>query len=127
MALTRREDTLARRGLGDEAFQSLLRALHPDRERAAERYEDIRVRLQGFFTWRGSRWPEEMADETIDRVARRLAGGEQIRSSEIGRDFLGVARNVIREAWHADRTRAAQALAMAPVEGQRPVDAVAES
>jgi hypothetical protein len=43
---------------------------------------------------RGARWADELTDETIDRVARRLAGGETIRAADIGRYFLGVARNV---------------------------------
>lgn len=129
MALTRRQDAHARRALGEDAFQSLLAALHPDRERAAEKYEEIRLRLHGFFTWRGARWPEEMADETIDRVARRLAGGEVIRAGEIGRYFLGVARNVLREAWHGERTRAAQAAEAGPLEGRGdgPGDAMEET
>jgi len=130
MPLTRRQDADAR-GLGEEAFQSLLDALHTDHERAAERYEEIRLRLHGFFTWRGSRWPEEMADETIDRVARRLAGGEVIRATEIGRYFLGVARNVLREAWHSERARAAQAAAGGPaghgLAGTAPGDGLAEA
>jgi DNA-directed RNA polymerase specialized sigma24 family protein len=90
------------------AFQALLRALHEDRDQAAHRYEEMRRRLHGFFSWRGARWPEELADETIDRVARRLAAGETIRTAEIGRYFLGVARNVLRESWPRESARAAQ-------------------
>jgi DNA-directed RNA polymerase specialized sigma24 family protein len=85
------------------SFDALLSALHPDRETAAERYQAIRERVQRFFAWRGARWPDELADETIDRVARRLAGGEIIRTADVARYFLGVARNVLREAWQRDK------------------------
>jgi DNA-directed RNA polymerase specialized sigma24 family protein len=88
-----------------EAFDALLRALHPQRDTAAERYEEMRRRLRRFFVWRGTRWPDELTDETIDRVGRRLAGGETIRAADVGRYFLGVARNVLREAWEQERQR----------------------
>jgi DNA-directed RNA polymerase specialized sigma24 family protein len=92
------------------SFEALLRALHPEREQAAQKYAEVRSRLEGFFTWRGARWPDELTDETIDRVARRVAGGEVIRAAEVGRYFLGVARNVLREAWQRERTRPEHAL-----------------
>jgi DNA-directed RNA polymerase specialized sigma24 family protein len=86
-------------------FEALLRALHPERERAAEGYEAIRQRLRRFFRWRGARWPDELTDETLDRVARRVAEGEVIRAPDVGRYFLGVARNVLRESWQRERQR----------------------
>lgn len=85
--------------LSREDFDLLLRALDPERERAGERYEAIRGRLLRFFLSRNAPHPEALADETFDRVCRRLAQGEVIRASDPGRYFLGVARNVAREAW----------------------------
>ena len=41
------------RGLTAEGFEALLAMLHPDRETAGERYEDIRRRLVRLFEWRG--------------------------------------------------------------------------
>jgi DNA-directed RNA polymerase specialized sigma24 family protein len=87
------------------AFEALLEALGPDREQAGARYEAVRARLLRFYTWRGARAPEELADEAFDRVSRRLAEGEVIRTADVGRYFLGVARNVLREAWDRDRRR----------------------
>lgn len=92
-------------GASGPAFEALLRALHPERERAAEKYEEIRQRLRRFFRWRGARWADELTDETIDRVGRRVAGGEVIRAPDVGRYFLGVARNVLRESWQRERQR----------------------
>jgi DNA-directed RNA polymerase specialized sigma24 family protein len=94
----------ARRSPTDAAaFEALLRALHPEPERAAEKYEQIRYRLRRFFIWHGARWPDELTDETFDRVAGRLAGGEIIRGADAGRYCLGVGRNILREAWRRER------------------------
>jgi DNA-directed RNA polymerase specialized sigma24 family protein len=90
-------------GARASAFEALLRALHADRDRAAEKYEEMRQRLRRFFRWGGARWPDELTDDTLDRVARRVAGGEVIRSPDVGRYFLGVARNVLRESWQRER------------------------
>jgi DNA-directed RNA polymerase specialized sigma24 family protein len=86
-------------------FDLLLRALDPERERAGERYEAIRGRLLRFFLSRNAPQPEELADETFDRVCRKLAQGEVIRAADAGLYFLGVARNVAREAWHQQAKR----------------------
>ena len=36
------------------SLDALLRALHPDRDRAAVEYEQLRKRLTGLLTWWGS-------------------------------------------------------------------------
>ena len=77
----------------------MLTLLAPDRERAGEEYEAIRSKLVKFFRWRGWPRPEELVDETIDRVSWRLAEGEVIRQADPFLYFHGVAKNVLREAW----------------------------
>lgn len=57
------------------------------------------MKLVRFFLHRGHPRAEELADETLDRVSRKLAGGEVIRAPDIGPYVLGVGRNVLREAW----------------------------
>jgi DNA-directed RNA polymerase specialized sigma24 family protein len=85
--------------LNPEAFHALLAALDPDQERAAERYESIRRKLITFFENRGCLIPEELTDETFDRVARRLAQGVTI---SIPNSYCyGVARHVLQEYWKA--------------------------
>ena len=79
------------------SFDRLLSLLDSDRERAGERYELIRQKLTKFFQWRGCSEPEEYADRTIDRVARKVGEGAEIRSSEAYAFFHGVAVNVLRE------------------------------
>ena len=83
-------------GLTQEAFDHLLAALGDDRDRAAERYERARTKLVKFFAWERCDDPEDRADETMNRVARRLSEGEQIGNPE---GYLyGVARLLLREA-----------------------------
>jgi DNA-directed RNA polymerase specialized sigma24 family protein len=84
-------------GLTPEAFAALLTQLDPDPERAGELYETIRRKLVRLFEWRGCVSPEDLADETINRVARRLAEGVELRSSDPYGYFCGVAHLVYKE------------------------------
>jgi DNA-directed RNA polymerase specialized sigma24 family protein len=58
--------------LTQEAFDGLLSWLDPDRERAGEKYEEIRRALTRRFQQLGCAGPEELVNETFDRVARKL-------------------------------------------------------
>src|SRR5437773_826195 len=84
------------RALTSAAFHRLLARLDPDPQRAGEKYEALRRRLVAFFEWRGAPWPEEHADETIDRVAKRAAEDEAVINVEAY--AVGVARMVLLEA-----------------------------
>ena len=55
-----------------EHFDALLAWLHPNREQAGKIYEDIRSMLIKGFQSHGCAKPEDLVDETIDRVARKL-------------------------------------------------------
>ena len=85
--------------LSPKAFEKLLAALGPEREQAGETYERIRQRLLRFFEWRRADCPEDLTDRTIDRVGKRLEGGDTIRASDPAAYFYGVARNVLKEHW----------------------------
>jgi DNA-directed RNA polymerase specialized sigma24 family protein len=74
----------------------LLERLDADRERAGEKYEALRRRLTGYFEWRGAPHPEEHADETLDRLMRRLEQGERI--DNLAAYAHGMARRVVSEA-----------------------------
>lgn len=87
--------------LDADAFEKLLAVFDPDRERAAERYELVRAKLISFFEYRGARDAEDLADETLNRVARRLAEGVVVSAAEVRNYVFGVARNVLREVWSA--------------------------
>lgn len=85
-------------------FEALLHGLDPDRDAAGARYEILRLKLCRYFAYRGQPGAEELADETLDRVGRRLARGEELRADPSA-FALGVARNVLREAWDRQRRR----------------------
>ena len=83
--------------LQQEDFDRLLAWLDDDRETAGMEYEKIRRRLTTIFASRGCRVPEELTDETMDRVARRVADIQQTYSGSRVLYFLGVANNVHHE------------------------------
>lgn len=78
-----------------QAFDRLLECLGPERESAALAYERLRLRLVKFFTWERCADPDGCADEALNRVARRLEQGADVRQVE--RFTLGVARMVLLE------------------------------
>lgn len=83
--------------LEQEDFDRLIAWLDADPAGAALTYERIRWRLIAILASRGCAVPEELADETIDRVARRVA---DIQDSYVGDKaiyFLGVMTNVHHE------------------------------
>lgn len=89
--------------LTSEGFEKFLAVLAREREAAGEQYELVRLKLVKYFELRMTANPDDLADETIDRVARRLAGGERIASPEVMRYVYGVARNVLLESWKSEQ------------------------
>ncbi|MEJ7712917.1 MAG: hypothetical protein WKF84_24510 [Pyrinomonadaceae bacterium] len=92
----------------------LLNGLDADRERAGDKYEELRRILIRFFEWRGAPFPEEQADETFNRVARRLDEGVKIKN--IGGYCYEVARLVVPGITQGSRQQAHGARAR-PCEG----------
>lgn len=80
-----------------EAFDKLLAWLDPDRKKAGDKYEKIRLRLIRIFACRGSSEPEQLADETIDRVMSKIDWLVENYVGDALLYFCGVARNVLRE------------------------------
>lgn len=92
--------------LTQESFDALLDWLDADRDRAGHKYEDIRTRLIRVFICRACCDPEDLADESINRVCKRLA---DIKTEYVGDPlpyFYGVAKKVYMESL---RRRPAQA------------------
>ncbi|HYK03159.1 MAG TPA: hypothetical protein VE974_15475 [Thermoanaerobaculia bacterium] len=77
-------------------LDQLLSALDPDRDFAGTRYRELHHRLTGFFAWQNNARPEDRADEVMDRVMRKLDGGERINS--VPAFAFGVARLLLSEA-----------------------------
>ena len=81
--------------LTQDAFDRLLIALGGDRDSGGEKYLEIRTNLTRFFEWRGCSFPEDHADETFNRIAKKLDEGEQILNPP--GYAMGVARLLLLE------------------------------
>jgi DNA-directed RNA polymerase specialized sigma24 family protein len=104
-----------------ETFDKLLLCLHPDRERAGEEYELLRLKLLEYFRVRACLSAEDLADETLNRLAKKIAGGEEIR--DVLRYCYGLARWVWIE--YLKRPDAnSEPLDNAPVPGFMPPDSL---
>jgi DNA-directed RNA polymerase specialized sigma24 family protein len=77
-------------------FEELLRRLDPNRDQAGELYETLRRRLIKFFEWNSCSPAEDLADETLDRVAQKLTV-EAIH--DLHAFAAGVAKRVRQEAY----------------------------
>ena len=85
--------------MANTPFDDLLAWLDPDRDVAAQKYETIRAGLIRIFVTKGFSDAEDLADEAIARVTRRLP---EIRDDYVGdpaRYFIGVARYLILEQY----------------------------
>ena len=94
-------DARTKKELTLEKFRDFLDWLSPDRDRAGEEYERLRFRLCTFFSQRRCSYPDELADETINRVILKV--GEETIENKIGYCY-GVARNIYRESLRKERT-----------------------
>ena len=80
--------------LTQDAFDRLLDWLNADRNRAGIRYEEIRSRLIKVFIGRGCMAAEDLADETINRVAARIGDVARDYEGDPASYFYGVCQNV---------------------------------
>ncbi len=87
--------------ISQAAFDRFLSSLDPDRELAGERYEALRRNLIHLFIWRGCGEPEDHADETINRLIRKIDEGEEIR--DLISYAHGVARHVLLEIFKSQQ------------------------
>ncbi len=87
--------------LTQEAFDKLLLALGDDRDSGSQKYLEIRTHLTRFFEWRGCSFPEDHADETINRVAKKIAEGEEILNPS--GYAMGVARLLLLEIFKSQQ------------------------
>jgi DNA-directed RNA polymerase specialized sigma24 family protein len=78
-----------------ENFAALLAALGDTPQERGTQYEALRSKLGFFFSRRSLQLPEDLADEVLDRLARRIAEGVEI--SSVQAFALGIARYVAQE------------------------------
>jgi DNA-directed RNA polymerase specialized sigma24 family protein len=82
--------------LTQTSFDQFLGVLDSDRDAAGHKYEGMRIRAVKYFEWRACRGADMLADETLDRIARKLEAGEQIK--DLLKYTYGVARLVYFES-----------------------------
>lgn len=102
-----------------EAFDLLLASLDADREQAGRKYEHIRHKLVKYFEWRGAALPDAQVDETINRVALKIASGVDVHNLDAY--FYGVARLIFIESLRA-REKEQEALKQTAAAGPQTAD-----
>lgn len=85
-------------------FRALLARLDADPERAGAEFERLRRTLTRFFDWRGAGFPDECADETLDRLIAKVGEGTAVL--DVGAMAHGIARLVLMEEYRARGRRA---------------------
>lgn len=83
--------------LNRQAFETMLDWLDKDREVAGKKYEAIRLRLIKVLHYRGCLRSEELADEVIDRVVRKIDALAETYQGDPAHYFLSVANKVYLE------------------------------
>jgi DNA-directed RNA polymerase specialized sigma24 family protein len=83
--------------LSGPALERLLDWLDEGKHSGGQSYLDLRQRLVAYFDRKNCRWPDDLADETLNRVARRLEEEGEIVSETAARYCYIVARFVFHE------------------------------
>src|SRR5687767_5156883 len=79
-----------------EALNKLLEHFSANREEAGRQYNLMGLKLARYFEWRSCPLSEDLAEETISRVARRIDEGEKVTNLQAY--FFSVARLVFMES-----------------------------
>ena len=91
--------------LSSDAFEALLQWLSSDREEAGKCYEEIRHKLIRIFACRGCGESDILADETINRVARKVGELVTTYKGDPKLYFYGVAKKIHLEQLKKARPR----------------------
>jgi len=83
--------------LSPEALGHFLLLLDADIVKAGQKYERLRLKLIRLFEWRGCVFADDLADETINRVVRKIEGGVDLADGEVPRYSAAVAHFVFLE------------------------------
>lgn len=102
-SLGRKPNDLDRAGL-----DALLQALAPERDLAGRNYEELRRRLINLFSWEQFEGADDLADEALNRLARKVMEGANIPN--LDRFAFGIARLMMQEEGRKQRNRQAMLL-----------------
>jgi|SRR5262245_31607998 len=103
--------------LTQQAFEKLLGWLDADRERAGLKYEELRLKLVSYFDRKHCLASDDLAEDTLNRAARRIVEEEKILDEEPMVYCYRVARLVFLEHWR-DPARAQATLDDLPPSSQ---------
>jgi RNA polymerase sigma factor (sigma-70 family) len=88
--------------LTQAAFHRLLNWFNEesdDQDSSGQKYEEMREKLISYFDRRGCRFPEDLADETLNRVAQKLDEKRAITNVTPAQFCYIKARQVLHEYW----------------------------
>jgi DNA-directed RNA polymerase specialized sigma24 family protein len=94
--------------LSERAFHSFLEWLDNGEASDGQRYLEMRDRLVSYFDRKNCLNPDELADETLNRVARRLEEEGEIRTDTPAKYCYTIARFVFLEHLRARDTKNVQ-------------------
>ena len=94
--------------LQQQDFDRLLGLFSQDREEAGKMYEKLRDGLVRFFQFRGCHDPDELADETFNRVASKLPAYDAAKNVKPAAYIYGFARNILLEYSRSPKNRESQ-------------------
>lgn len=86
-------------------FEGLLNWFSSDQKEAGEKYEQIHNGLRRYFRYRGCSDPDDLADETINRVAKKLSDLDLTQTQKKISIFYGFALNIYREYLNSNSNR----------------------
>lgn len=100
------------------SYDHLLSRLDNDPQRAADAYDLLRRKLVMFFL-NGCQFPQDLADEVLNRAARRSAEGVEIKN--LSAYCFSVAQNVRYEQWYEnEKARRNQAAMQQQMQSRAP-------
>jgi DNA-directed RNA polymerase specialized sigma24 family protein len=91
-SIEKQTSPLTKKSWNQEAFNKLLAWLDPDRDKAGEKYSQIQFRLIKIFACKGCSEPEDLADETLDVVIRKIDWLTENYEGDPALYFFGVAK-----------------------------------
>lgn len=91
-----------------ENFDKVLEWLSTDRDEAGARFENIRDGLIRYFRLKGCHDAETLADESMNRVIKRIDTLDLTTGASKPSIFYGFARNVFREFIRFEKNRTIQ-------------------
>lgn len=88
---------------GQTVFDKLFQLLEPDAQSIEEGFQQCRFKLFKFFAWRHCEDPENLADETVNRLLKNVHTGHEISSDKPYSYVYAIASHVFMEYLRAKK------------------------